>query len=217
MGKFRDKLIDWKKRLSDRHMYSVIVMLIAIVAIWGIYQYKRAADLRQELDNQYNRAFYEMVGYVRNVELLLMKSLISSTPEMTAETLQEAWHQANLAQTNLGQLPITQEILASTSKFLSQVGDFSLSLDRQNISGKKINEEQYGTLEKLHGYSVSLLDGLNNLQGAISEGRLKWNVSRIDASSYNPFFVDAFTVTFFEPFPKRFAFITALLFSMGIG
>ena len=137
MGKFRDKLIDWKKRLSDRHMYSVIVMLIAIVAIWGIYQYKRAADLRQELDNQYNRAFYEMVGYVRNVELLLMKSLISSTPEMTAETLQEAWHQANLAQTNLGQLPITQEILASTSKFLSQVGDFSLSLDRQNISGKK--------------------------------------------------------------------------------
>lgn len=78
-----------------------------------------------------------MVGYVRNVELLLMKSLISSTPEMTAETLQEAWHQANLAQTNLGQLPITQEILASTSKFLSQVGDFSLSLDRQNISGKK--------------------------------------------------------------------------------
>jgi spore germination protein len=175
LGKFRDKLIDWKKRLSDRHMYSVIVMLIAIVAIWGIYQYKRAADLRQELDNQYNRAFYEMVGYVRNVELLLMKSLISSTPEMTAETLQEAWHQANLAQTNLGQLPITQEILASTSKFLSQVGDFSLSLDRQNISGKKINEEQYGTLEKLHGYSVSLLDGLNNLQGAISEGRLKWN------------------------------------------
>ena len=99
MGKFRDKLIDWKKRLSDRHMYSVIVMLIAIVAIWGIYQYKRAADLRQELDNQYNRAFYEMVGYVRNVELILMKSMISSTQEMTAETLQEAWHQANLAQT----------------------------------------------------------------------------------------------------------------------
>ncbi|NLG89321.1 MAG: germination protein YpeB [Clostridiaceae bacterium] len=156
-------------------MYSVIVVLIAVVAIWGIYQYKRAADLRQELDNQYNRAFYEMVGYVRNVELLLMKSLISSTPEMAAETLQEAWHQANLAQTNLGQLPITQEVLANTSKFLSQVGDFSLSLDKQNINGRQMNEEQYKTLEKLHGYSVSLLDGLNNLQGAISEGRIKWN------------------------------------------
>ena len=36
MGKFREKLLDWKKRLSDRHMYSVVVVLIAIAAAWGI-------------------------------------------------------------------------------------------------------------------------------------------------------------------------------------
>ncbi len=175
MGKFRGKLLDWKNRLSDRHMYSVVVVLLAVVAAWGIYQYKRAADLRQELDNQYNRAFYEMVGYVQNVEVLLMKSMVSSTPKMAAETLQEAWQQANLAQTNLGQLPITQEVLANTSKFLSQVGDFAYALDRQNISGKGINEEQYKQLEQLHEYSVSLEDGLNNLQASISDGRIKWN------------------------------------------
>ncbi|NLK68749.1 MAG: germination protein YpeB [Clostridiaceae bacterium] len=156
-------------------MYSVVVVLLAVVAAWGIYQYKRAADLRQELDNQYNRAFYEMVGYVQNVEVLLMKSMVSSTPKMAAETLQEAWQQANLAQTNLGQLPITQEVLANTSKFLSQVGDFAYALDRQNISGKGINEEQYKQLEQLHEYSVSLEDGLNNLQASISDGRIKWN------------------------------------------
>ncbi len=175
MGKIREKLLDWKRRLSDRHMYSIIIVLIAAVASWGIFQYKRAADLRQELDNQYNRAFYEMVGYVQNVEILLMKSMISSSPEMTAETLQEAWHQANMAQTNLGQLPITQEVLANTSKFLSQVGDFSLALDRQNINGEKMDEEQYRNLEKLHEFSVSLQEGLNNLQASISDGRLKWN------------------------------------------
>jgi spore germination protein len=175
LGKFRGKLLDWKNRLSDRHMYSVVVVLLAVVAAWGIYQYKRAADLRQELDNQYNRAFYEMVGYVQNVEVLLMKSMVSSTPKMAAETLQEAWQQANLAQTNLGQLPITQEVLANTSKFLSQVGDFAYALDRQNISGKGINEEQYKQLEQLHEYSVSLEDGLNNLQASISDGRIKWN------------------------------------------
>lgn len=175
MGKFREKLLDWKKRLSDRRMYSVIVVLIAVIAAWGIFQYKRAADLRQELDNQYNRAFYEMVGYVNNVEVLLMKGMISSTPKMVAQTLQEAWHQANLAQTNLGQLPITQEVLANTSKFLSQVGDFAYALDRQNIGGKGINEDQYKQLEQLHEYSVSLEDGLNNLQASIAGGRINWN------------------------------------------
>ncbi|NLY19387.1 MAG: germination protein YpeB, partial [Clostridiaceae bacterium] len=156
-------------------MYSVVVVLIAVVAGWGIFQYKRAADLRQELDNQYNRAFYEMIGYVQNVETLLMKTLVSSTPEMAAETLQQAWHQANLAQTNLGQLPITQEVLANTSRFLSQVGDFSLALDRQNIRGDGINDEQYKTLENLHKYAVTLQEGLNNLQASISSGRIRWN------------------------------------------
>lgn len=175
MGKFRDKLLDWKRRLSDRHMYSVFVVIIAAVAAWGIYQYKRAADLRQELDNQYNRAFYEMVGYVQNIEVLLMKSMISTTPQMMAETLQEAWHQANLAQTNLGQLPVTQEVLANTSKFLSQVGDFAYALDRQNINGKEVTEEQYNQLDQLHQYAVSLQDALNNLQSSLSEGRINWN------------------------------------------
>jgi len=39
--------------------------------------------------NQYNRAFYEMVGYVNNVEVLLLKSLICNSPEKTAQTMQE--------------------------------------------------------------------------------------------------------------------------------
>jgi len=174
LGKFREKMLDWKKRLSDRHMYSVTVVIIAVVAAWGIYQYKRSADLRQELDNQYNRAFYEMVGYVQNIEVLLMKSMISATPQMVSETLKEAWHQANLAQTNLGQLPVTQEVLANTSKFLSQVGDFAYALDRQNIAGKEITEDQYKQLEQLHQYSVNLHEALNNLQASISEGRINW-------------------------------------------
>jgi spore germination protein len=175
VAKVREKLLDWKRRLSDRHMYSIFVVVVAVVALWGIYQYKRAADLRQELDNQYNRAFYEMVGYVQNIEVLLMKSMISATPQMVSETLKEAWHQANLAQTNLGQLPVTQEVLANTSKFLSQVGDFAYALDRQNLSGKGITEEQYKQLEQLYQYSVSLNEALNNLQASISGGRIQWN------------------------------------------
>ena len=152
----RDKLLDFKRRLSDRKMYSIVIVVISAISIWGIYQFKHAANLRQELDGQYNRAFYEMVGYVNNVETLLAKSMVSTTTERTAITLQEAWKQADLAQTNLGQLPVTQPVLASTSKFLNQVGDLSLALDNQNIKGKSLNDEQYGMVEKLYKYSSSL-------------------------------------------------------------
>ncbi|MCG8338263.1 MAG: germination protein YpeB, partial [Proteobacteria bacterium] len=175
MNKIREKLIDWKKRLSDRHMYSIVIVLVAAVALWGIYQYKHAADLRQELDNQYNRAFYEMTGYVENVEILLMKSLMSSTPEMMEHTLQEAWHQANMAQTNLGQLPVSQHILANTSKFLSQVGDLSYTFNGIRMNGKDLNDEQVSTIENLHGFATNLNKSLKEMQASLSEGRLRWN------------------------------------------
>lgn len=170
----REKLLDLKRRLSDRKIYSIVIVIIAVVAIWGIYQYKHASNLRQELDNQYNRAFYDMSGYVHNIEVLLAKSMITSTPAKTAATLQEAWRQANLAQTNLGQMPVSQPVLANTSKFLTQVGDLSYSLNNQNMSGKPLSEQQYKTVEQLHGFSVSLGSSLNDLQNQLGSGRLKW-------------------------------------------
>ena len=170
----REKLIDFKRRLSDRKMYSIVLVTIAVVAGWGIYQYKTAANLRQELDNQYNRAFFEMTGYINSVETILMKSMITNTPTKTAAILQEAWRQANMAQTNLGQLPVSQPVLANTSKFLTQVGDLAYSLNNQTMSGKQLTQEQYKTIDQLHGYSVTLRDSLNDLQGQLTGGRLRW-------------------------------------------
>lgn len=174
MSYVREKLLDFKRRLSDRKMYSIVLVIIGAVAVWGLYQYKHAANLRQELDNQYNRAFYDMTGYVQNVETLLTKSLITSTTSKTASVLQEAWRQSNLAQTNLGQLPVSQEILANTSKFLTQVGDLSFALNNQNMAGKAITEEQYQTIQQLHDSAVALGNSLNDLQNSLAGGRIKW-------------------------------------------
>lgn len=170
----REKLLDFKRRLSDRKMYSIVIVIIGAVGMWGFYQYKHAANLRQELDNQYNRAFYELSGYVNNVEVLLIKSLITSTPTKTAATMQEAWRQANLAQTNLGQLPVSQHVLANTSKFLTQVGDLAYSLNNQTMTGSNLNDEQYKLIENLHGYAVTLEGSLNDLENQISSGRIRW-------------------------------------------
>lgn len=170
----REKLLDFKRRLSDRRMYSIVIVVVAAVGIWGILQYKHAANLRQELDNQYNRAFFDMAGYVNNVETLLMKSMITSTTDRTAAILQEAWRQANMAQENLGQLPISQHTLANTSKFLTQVGDLAYALNNQNLEGKRMSDEQYGTIEQLHGFAVTLRDSLNDLQTQLTSGRMQW-------------------------------------------
>ncbi len=171
----REKLLDFKRRLQDRKMYSIVIVIIAVISIWGINQYRHSASLKQELNNNYNRAFYDLLGYVNNVEVLLVKALIASTPEKTAGTLQEAWRQANMAQTNLGQLPVSQHILAKTSKFLTQVGDLAYSLNNTTMAGNTITEKDYQTVEKLYGYSIELGKSLDDLQQQLSFKRIKWD------------------------------------------
>lgn len=111
-----NKLVDWKNRLKDRHMLSVVVALFAIIIAMGIWIYKKQVDYRQASENQYNMAFYELVNYVQDVETYLAKSLISSTSEHGAETLTNVWKEANLAQVYLSRLPIESVELEKNSK-----------------------------------------------------------------------------------------------------
>ena len=37
----KEKVIDWKNRLKDRHMLTIIVTLIAIIAILAMVIYKK--------------------------------------------------------------------------------------------------------------------------------------------------------------------------------
>ena len=174
MGKITEKLIDWKNRLKDRHMLSVIVVLFAIIIAMGVWIYKKQVDYRNASENQYNMAFYELVDYIQNVETYLAKSLISSTPEHGAETLTNVWREANLAQVYLSRLPIDSVELEKTAKFLNQVSDYSYSLSRKNIYDEPLTEEDLQNLEELHGYSVELENTLNQLSADMNEGRISW-------------------------------------------
>ncbi|MFR0823197.1 MAG: germination protein YpeB [Clostridia bacterium] len=174
MGKIKEKVYDWKNRLKDRHMLTLVVTLVAVIAIMGIYVYKRERDYRQVSENNYNMAFFELVDYVQNVETYLAKSLISSTPEHGAETLTHVWREANLAQSYLTRLPIGSEELANTSRFLNQVSDYSFSLSRKNIYNESLTEEDFNNLKELHDYSVELENTLNQLSADMNDGRIKW-------------------------------------------
>ncbi len=170
----KEKLIDWKNRLKDRHMLSVIVVLGAIIIGLGLFTYKKERDYQQVSENAYNMAFFELVDYVQNVETYLAKSLISTTPEHGAETLTQVWREADLAQTYLAQLPIGSQELSNTAKFLNQVSDYSYSLSRKNIYNEGLSQEDLDNLKSLHDYSLELKNTLIQLSQDMNTGRIKW-------------------------------------------
>lgn len=170
----KEKVYDWKDRLKDRHMLSVIVVLGAIIIGIGVFTYSREQTYRQASENSYNMAFFELVDYVQNVETYLAKSLISTTPEHGAQTLTHLWREADLAQTYLAQLPIESQELANTSKFLHQVSDYSYSLSQKNIYNEPLTQEDINNLTSLHDYSLNLKNTLVQLSSDLNEGRIKW-------------------------------------------
>ena len=193
-------------------MYSVVLIIIGAIAVWGLFQYKAEMQFRQRAENQYNRAFYEMADNVQNVEVMLTKAMIANSPEQGIANLSEVWRQANLAQANLGQLPISQLELNNVSKFLNQVSDFSNTLVRQNLNQKPITPEQFDSIKKLHDYSIKMNSNINQLQNEMGQGRIKWGELTAKGT---PIFRRAsknFTTTQFEALGKEFKEMPSLIY-----
>mgnify|MGYP000237677287 FL=1 len=163
-------------KMKRNRIFIIIAIVVVVAVIAGLISVivKDKNEAKTASQNTYNRAFYEVVDYVQNVETYLAKSLISSTPEHGAETLTNVWREANLAQAYLSQLPIESQELENTEKFLNQVSDYSYSLSRKNIYNESLTEEDLKNLKDLHTYSVELENTLNQLSEDINTGRIKW-------------------------------------------
>lgn len=180
----RKKLLDFKHRLSDRHMYSIVLVVTAVIASAGIYQYKKAMDYRNFVENQYNKSFHELVGYVQNIEVTLAKSMLVNSPRQMVDLSSEIWRQSASAQADLGQLPLSQVQLDKTSKFLSQLGDYTYSLSRKSIDGQSVTDEDFSNLLQMHKYAQELSQSLANMESDVYSGRIKFGELKAQASKH---------------------------------
>lgn len=177
MTDIKTKLADWRERLRDRHMLTVVMIALALllaVIILGLYTYQKQKEARQASENSYNRAFYELINYMEEVETYLAKSTITSTAEHEAETLANVWSEANLASVFLSQLPIKTEELQNSQKFLNQASNYAYTLSQKAMAGEDLTDEELKNLESLHDYAVGLKDTLNQLANEINQGTISW-------------------------------------------
>lgn len=168
-----------RRRKSSWALPIAIIAIMALIGVstWGYFQNKQLNALKIQMDNQYSRAFLDLTDYVDNVEVLLSKSLITSSTASTAGMLEEVWRQANLAQANIGQLPVAPPILEKTSNFLTQAGDMAFALNKKTLNGIALNDKEYDSLSKLHGYALALQKNLQGIETQINSGKMAWGGS----------------------------------------
>ncbi len=167
-----------KKRMSWAVPVAIVAVLaLAGVSTWGYYQNRKLQDMRIMMENQYSRAFLDLTEYVDNVEVLLAKTLVTSTERGTSNMLEEVWRQSNLAQTNMGQLPVSPPILEKTSNFLTQVGDLAYAYNTKTANGVPLSDDEYSMLKKMHGYSLTLQNSLHGIEEQINNGKMTWGTA----------------------------------------
>lgn len=161
-----------KRKVNLVYVLLAILAIVCVVLGYGMYQKQKKYVLATE--NGYNMALYEVIDYVQNVESYLAKSLLSTSPEHGAMTLTNVWREANLASSYLAQLPVENQELLSTQKFLNQVSDYSYSLSRKNMKQESLTEDDLKQLEQLHQYSVELGNSLTQLSTDMTNGKVSW-------------------------------------------
>ena len=150
------------------------VILLIVIAILGYNLYEQKNKYATITENDYNKAFYEVVDYVQNVKTYLAKTMVSKTAEHGAEMLTHVWRESNLAQSYLGMLPIESQELENTEKFLNQISEFSYSLSRKTIEGNELSDDDMSKIKQLYNYSNDLSNTLNEMSDELNNGTLKW-------------------------------------------
>lgn len=150
------------------------VILLIVIAILGYNLYEQKNKYVTITENDYNKAFYEVVDYVQNVKTYLAKTMVSKTAEHGAEMLTHVWRESNLAQSYLGMLPIESQELENTEKFLNQISEFSYSLSRKTIEGNELSDDDMSKIKELYNYSNDLSNTLNEMSDELNNGTLKW-------------------------------------------
>lgn len=164
-----------RRFLSENSKIGIIVALILLTVITGYYAYNLREKYINTRLNTYNESLINVVNYVNNVENYLAKATISTSPEYSTEALTQIWRDSNLASVYLSQIPLEQEGLAKTSRFLNQVSDYSYSLSQKTMGNEKLTAEDLQNLQLLHQYSVELETTLNQISDEIYNGTITWN------------------------------------------
>ena len=162
-------------------LYSILAASLIAVIIWGVNNQKDAKALEMNIENSYNRAFSELVDYIDNIDVKLTKAQLAHTPAQLASIANDIFSEASEAKSCLGQLPTSQIQLDNTSKFLSQVGDYTYVLSQAMINGEEISQEEYNTLSSLNDYAAKLKESLGKIQSDIYSGNIR--LSQMTASA----------------------------------
>ena len=124
-----------------------ITAAIAVAAIiFGIVQYRQVQQLKILGEVARQRAFFNLLSHVENMEGNLAKARASSTPAQRSAFLTACWSHSQGAQENISVMGMTTVDLSAMQKFVAQVGDYCMVLSQKLARGDTVTPSEWEVL-----------------------------------------------------------------------
>ncbi len=129
-------------------------------------------NYKNELESVYSRAYYDLTDAADDIDITMAKLAVASTPEKQRELLYDLWKTATLAENHLGTFQGSDEGVLAASKFVNQLGDYSLYLAGKISKGEAVTPEEKELLTKLKPATATLKKALKSAGDGLNEGKL---------------------------------------------
>lgn len=162
-----------ERKFSKRTIVRIYCFALALALLLGTGWYsshRKAEEYRSQLEAGYMRAVDELTSYLEDLHTDLTKSMYTGTPLQLSKLSSRIYQQAGLAKNSLEQIPTSGMNLSNTYKFLSQAGDYALSLAHKTAAGEPLSNEERASLKQLDNYCQSMKEQLYLLQDELLTG-----------------------------------------------
>ena len=160
------------KRRTVIRIFAFGFFALAVLLARNIMLMRERSASLMTIKNGYTRAVEELSTAADNIRNTLQKQLYAGTADMHSKLSQQLWRDSSTAKAALAQLPVENKQLENTYKFLSQVGNYSLSLSEKLRREEKLSNEEYENLSRLFEFSKQLCDDMWQLENDVAQGNI---------------------------------------------
>ena len=166
---------------------AAVVLLVAVLSGTAVYGFMQAAKYKRDMQYGYRRALNDLDDHVGNIETTLDKAAYANTATEQNGLAAKLMRESSMAKSSLSILPVGDSSLDNVSKYISQVGDFSMSLAKRISSGEKITADEYKTMQNLKSYSKKLVTDVQNVDVDFSGSNAFHDAMKDTAKDFSDF------------------------------
>lgn len=153
-------------KIRKRNLVRAVSFTVAVVislGVWGIVSNIRLKKADMSIRQSNERALTQLGTYLDDIALNLQKSMYVNGGTLLSEITSDLWRSSVSAKESLSEITGPDTEVTGIYKYLSQVGEYTLSLDRKLSFGQKITAEETENILKLLQYSQNLSKTVNYL------------------------------------------------------